>query len=115
MPQDRCALDPVTKARLGPSVLSTMVIIISFMLLLLGTTTTAYLVVLDEEATSQFIIFGSGIHWTCMLTYFIYYKKCHPWTGWFIFMVGAIVGQTIVAIGSMSRFTDQWKEMCPHF
>lgn len=97
-PQNQCPLDPVTKNQQGASGLSTFFIVVIGLFALVSTLYTSHVAVrsVDTKPVHTAVLFvGLLVYWIGFALYFVHWRKCAPWTGWFLFFIGTVLSGII--------------------
>ena len=98
-PDDACLLDPISKRRVGPSGVSTVMLAL-FALGAVGSmctltrTALAPNVAAAHRLTSAAAVLLTG---AAVALYYVYYARCRAWTGWFLFLVVSSFAASVVA------------------
>lgn len=109
-PEDTCGISPVTKLRIGPSALATFIIVV------LGLFALSTLLALGRQGMDStlgvgkrlLIVVGMVIYVVGFYGYFINYRQCRPWIGFFVFMVAGSVMAAVVGGDELSKRRNQF-------
>lgn len=98
MPHDKCRLDPDTKARIGPGVLSTVFFGLFALSVVSAITFLGSSIGKDGLSPTDRGMIGlsAASYALAIYGYWRYYRMCQPWMGWFILIIGGTIATMLL-------------------